>query len=96
MPRIRQYEDKYIQEDLLKEIGSRCVWAGFKTNEELGNALGVTGASIGNYKRDPGKIQLKTMQRMVTALKLDPGVVLRFLGYSNRDIKNFAKEYCNE
>ena len=52
--------------------------------------------SVGNYKRDPGKIKLKTMQRMVTALKLDPGVVLRFLGYSNRDIKNFAKEYCNE
>lgn len=94
MPRIRQYEDKYIKEDLLKEIGARCVWAGIRTNEELGNAVGVTGASIGNYKRDPGKIQLKTMRSMVAALKLDPGVVLRFLGYSTQDIKKFAKEYA--
>ena len=93
MPRIRQYEDKYIKEDLLKEIGARCVWAGIRTNEELGNAVGVTGASIGNYKRDPGRIQLKTMRSMVAALKLDPGVVLRFLGYSTQDIKKFAKEY---
>lgn len=92
MPRIRQYEEKYIQDDLLKEIGSRCVWAGFKTNEELGNAVGVTGASIGNYKRDPGKIKMKTMQRMVTTLKLDPGVVLRFLGYTSQDIRKFVKE----
>lgn len=92
MPRIRQYEDKYIKEDLLKEIGARCVWAGFKTNEDLGKAVGVTGASIGNYKRDPGKIQLKTMRSMVAALKLDPGVILRFLGYSAQDIKKFARD----
>lgn len=93
MPRIRQYEEKYAQDDFLKEIGSRCVWAGFQTNEDLGKAIGVSAASAGNYKRDPGRIRLDTMQLMVKKLKLDPGIVLRFLGYSNNDIRTFAKEY---
>lgn len=93
MPKIRQYADKYAQDDFLKELGSRCVWAGFQTNEDLGKAIGTCGASVGNYKKDPGRIRLDTMQKMVKTLKLDPGVVLRFLGYSSQDIRKFAKEY---
>ena len=92
MPKIRQYADKYAREEFLKEIGSRCVWVGIQTNEDLGKAIGISGASAGNYKRDPGRIRLDTMQKMVQTLKLDPGVVLRFLGYTSQDIRKFAKE----
>ena len=93
MPKIRQYADKYAQDDFLKELGSRCVWAGYQTNEDLGKAIGTCGASVSNYKKDPGRIRLDTMQKMIKTLKLDPGVVLRFLGYSSQDIRKFAKEY---
>ena len=92
MPKIRQYAEKYAQDDFVKEIGAKSVWAGFHTNEELGNAVGVSAASVGNYKRDPSKIQIKTMQKLISVLQLDPGIVLRFLGYSTQDIRKFAKD----
>jgi hypothetical protein len=93
MPKIRQYTEKYAQDDFVKEIGAKSVWAGFRTNEELANAVGVSAASVGNYKRDPGKIQIKTMQKMISVLRLDPEIVLRYLGYSTQDIKKLAKNY---
>lgn len=92
MPRIRQYADKYAQDDFLKEIDSRCVWAGFRTNEDLGSAVGVSNDTVRNYKKDPGRIRLDVLRKMVQKLKLDPGIVLRFIGYSNQDIRKFAKE----
>ena len=93
MPRIRQYADKYARDDFLKEIDSRGVWAGFRTNEDLGNAVEVSATTVGNLKRDPGRIRLDVLRLMVQILKLDPGIVLRFIGYSSQDIRKFAKEY---
>ena len=93
MPKIRQYAEKYAHDDFVKEIGAKSVWAGFQTNEELGNAVGVSATSVGNYKRDPGKIKIKTMQKMISVLRLDPEIVLRYLGYSTQDIKKLAKNY---
>lgn len=92
MPRIRQLADQYAQSDFIREINARSAWEGMEKNDDLGKALGVTGQSIGNYKRDPGRIQLKTMQKLVKALKPNPAIVLRFLGYSNQEIRKFAKE----
>lgn len=49
--------------------------------------------TIGVYKQDPGKMQLKTLSRFVAALKPDPGVILRLLGYSEKEIRAFAREW---
>lgn len=94
MPRIRQKAEEYAQADFLNEIGSRCVWAGIKTNEELGNAIGVSANTVGNFKRDPGRIRVDVLQKMVQKLRLNPMIVLIYLGYSSQDIRKFAKEIC--
>jgi hypothetical protein len=93
MPRIRQYADKYLRDDLLREIDVRCAWNGIKTNKALGDALGVTDMTIGNFRREPGARQIVLLQKMVKVLKPNPGPVLMFLGYSEKEIKKFAKEY---
>ena len=93
MPRIRQYADKYLRDDLLREVDVRCAWNGIKTNKALGDALGVTDMTIGNFRREPGARQIVLLQKMVKVLKPNPGPVLLFLGYSEKEIKKFAKEY---
>lgn len=91
MPRIRQLADQYAKADLQREIDVRCAYQGFKTNEELGKAMDVCCSSVGNYKKEPDKMQVKILRRMVQVLQPDPGILLKFLGYSSKDIKAFAK-----
>jgi hypothetical protein len=93
MPRIRQYADKYLRDDLLREIDVRCAWHGIRSNKALGDALGVTDMTVGNFRREPGARQIVLLQKMVKVLKPNPGPVLMFLGYSEKEIKKFAKEY---
>lgn len=92
MPRIRQYQEKYAEEDFIRELDARCGWAQLKTQNEIGKAIDVSGASIGNYRKQPGKIKLETMQKIVKVLKFSPGIILRYLGYSQQEIRKFAKE----
>lgn len=93
MPRIRQKAQTYAEEDFLREVLSRCAWAGIKNNEALGDALGVSGNTVGNFKRDPGRIRVDILRQMVQKLKLDPFIVLCFLGYTTKDVRKFAKNY---
>ena len=53
----------------------------------------VTDMTIGNFRREPGARQIVLLQKMVKVLKPNPGPVLLFLGYSEKEIKKFAKEY---
>lgn len=92
MPRIMQYKEKYAEEDFVRELDARCAWERLKTQEEIGKAIGVSGPSIGNYRNKPGKIKLETMQKIVKVLKFNPGIILRYLGYSQQEIRKFAKE----
>lgn len=92
MPRIRQNNLTYQKKDFLLEIDVRCAYAGLKSNEDVGKLLGITGRTVANHRENPGKMQVCVLQKMIKTLKLDPGVVLRFLGYSNQDIRKFAKE----
>ena len=93
MPKTEMNYRQVAQDDFLKEVDSRCVWAGYRTNEALGKAVGVTGRTIGNHKQEPGKMKVEVLQGLVKTLQLSPVVVLRYLGYSTQDIRKFAKEY---
>lgn len=92
MPKLRQLEGQYNERDFLREIEARSAWHGLSTNEQLAKKLGTSGMTVGNYKKDPSKIRLETMQKMVKALDPDIRVVLKYLGYTDKQIKNFAKE----
>lgn len=93
MPKIRQYADLYAQRDFWREIDRRCPDAGVQSNNNaaLARAVGTADVTIGVYKQDPGKMQLKTLSRFVSVLKPDPGVILRLLGYSDKEIKAFRE-----
>lgn len=89
MPRIRQYNEKYILNDFIAEVNAQRARFGYNTQQELGEALDLCQGTVGNYLRNPDSIRLGTLRKMCQTLKLDPVVVLKVLGYTTADIKKF-------
>ncbi len=79
---------------LVVEIQKRCLDSGADARRipaYLAEKIDVCESSGRNYIKAPGKIQLDIMRRMVQKLSPDIGVVLRFLGYTEKEIRRFAK-----
>lgn len=92
IPRIKQKSDEYALSDFVSEINARCAWYGLTSQAEIGKKLGVCQATVGNYLRKPETIRLDAFRAMVKQLRLDPVIVLKMLGYSQRDINNISKK----
>lgn len=103
MPRIRQLADKYAEADRKKaekefwrDIDHQGLDLGLKSNNKIGNALDLSGACIGKYREDPNKIPVKTMRKMVEVFKPSIPVLLKFLGYTEKEIRAFATGYITQ
>lgn len=90
MPRIRQYEDKYMNEDFVREVRARTGYFNMK-QYDLAEAIGICQGSVSNYLRDPERIGIKELRSLVKVLKLSPETVLRFLGYSTKEINTWKE-----
>lgn len=96
MPRIRQYAERDALKDFLAEVNAQCGRFGYKSQASLGGALGVCQSTAGNYLRRPETIPLGTLRAFVKALRLDPVVVLKAVGYSTKDIKKGLERYVQQ
>ena len=99
MPRIRQLAEKYAAEDaekakenFMEELDHQKYLNGYRSDRNLADTLGISAPSIGRYRKNPGTMQIETMQKFVALLKPDISVVLRLLGYSEKEIRAFAKQ----
>ena len=93
MPRIRQYAERDAMKDFLGEINAQRARFGYNTCEEFGKAIGVCTKSAWNYLNEPGRIRFDSLRAIVKAIRPDPGILLKALGYTTQDIKKLAKEY---
>lgn len=93
MPRIRQYAERDAMKDFVGEINAQRARYGYNSSQEFGKAIGVCQKSACNYLNDPDTIRVGTLRVIVKAIKPNPGIVLKALGYSTQDIKKLAKEY---
>ncbi|MBQ7355383.1 MAG: helix-turn-helix transcriptional regulator [Clostridia bacterium] len=57
--------------------------------KELAAEVGVEPSWMSRLLAEPGNLSADRLRKIVRALGLDPGVVLRFLGYGEREIKKF-------
>lgn len=86
MPKIAAKEPIYAENQFIRHVESRAAWFGFSNADVLGPKVDITGATVRQYRKNPGKMQLRTLQAYIKLLKLDPQIVLRYLGYSQREI----------
>lgn len=93
MPRIQQYAARYTAEDFWKEINRCCPLAGIQSenSEALGEKTGVSGHTIRNYKKRLEIMRFDVLQKLVSTLHPDPAVILKTLGYSEKEIRAFVK-----
>lgn len=78
--------DDPVQE-FLAEINAQCWRFGYKTQSSLGEALGISQVTAGKYLRDPADMKFATLRKLIRTLRPDPVIVLKALGYSDRDIE---------
>ena len=102
MPRIRQYAEKYAEQDqknaemaFWKNVKVRCVEQDIDTWTALGEQTGISKSSMRVYKSDAGKMQLGTMRTIIGVIKPDIPTLLQLLGYSEKEIRAFVKSYEN-
>ena len=88
MPRIRQYEEKYSNEDFLREIRSKQGYYNLRTQEELGNAMGLPKSTMRKRLINPESLTIQDLRSMIRVLNLSPVAVLKFLGWSDKAIKS--------
>ena len=93
MPRIRQYAERDAMKDFIGEINAQRARFGYDAQRSLAPVIGVCQATAGNYIRNPETIPFGVLRAIVKAVKPDPGILLKALGYTTQDIKKLAKEY---
>ena len=76
-------------EAFIQEINAQCWRFGYKTQESLGKALGISQVTAGKYLKDPSDMKFAVLRKLIRTLKPDPAVVLKALGYPDRDIQKF-------
>ena len=92
MPRIRQYAEKYSNEDFLREIRSKQGYYNLRTQEELGNAMGIPKSTMRKRLINPESLTIQDLRSMIRVLNLSPVAVLKFLGWSDKAIKSALGE----
>ena len=95
MPRIRQYAERDAMKDFVGEINAQRARNGYKTDVDFGRVIGVCAKTVWNYTNDPGSIRFNVLRAIVKAIRPDPGILLKALGYTTQDIKKLAKEYTS-
>lgn len=81
--------------EFLAEVNAQCWRYGYKTQESLGNAIGVSQVTAGVYLRDPRNMAFSTLRKLVKAIKPDPIVLLKAVGYTTADIRKLRR-YVND
>ena len=94
MSRIRQYAERYAVDDFWKEIDRCCPMAGIKSNNAsaLGKRIGEGRQTLLNYKKGKTEMRVSILRKLVTTLHPNPAVILKTLGYSEKEIRAFARE----
>lgn len=91
MPRIRQKAETYRNEDFRRDVLARLALLGIQQHD-LAEHLGVCDGTISVMLKNPEKIQVERLRKMIAFLGLEPASILRFAGFSAKDIKKEVLE----
>lgn len=96
MAKLEHVAEQDSIQAFVSEVNAQCWRYGYKTQESLGNAIGVSQVTAGKYLRDPARMAFSTLRKLVKAIKPDPVLLLKAVGYTAADIKNLQKELCKQ
>ena len=91
MPRIYQNKEKYALEDFQREIRQQQGYYNLMSVRSLARAMDVPHSTLNPKLKAPQKLTVEDLQKLVSVLHPDIGILLTLLGYSNHDICRFKK-----
>lgn len=83
MPRIRQNAQQYARDDFLREVRVRMAYLNIPCNQDLADLAGIPNSTLTGKLKEPDKLTVDQLRRIVQVIDPDPEVLLKFLG-SNR------------
>lgn len=86
MPRIRQLSSEYRAKDFRLAVKGRLAINGL-TQKDLAGKLAISEAQVSTLLHNPDGLTAERLRETIEYLRLPPGDVLRFLGYSEKQIK---------
>lgn len=90
MAKLEHVAERDSIQDFLGEVNAQCWRYGYKTQESLGAALGISQVTAGKYLRDPRTMAFSTLRKLVKVLKPDPIILLKAVGYTSADIRKLV------
>ena len=79
MPRIRQKENEYRNEDFRREVLSRLAYLGLNQTD-LAEHMEISKPTMSGLLHCPDKISVARLRKIINYLQLEPETVLRLLG----------------
>lgn len=86
MPRIREYKEAYDCSDFCSEVRSQMGRFDI-TQGEFARRSDIPEATFCKRMKDPLKFSVSELRRIVKQGRLDLFVVLRFIGYEDKEIR---------
>lgn len=91
MPRIYQNSEKYTIEDFRRNIRQQQGYYDLMSVRSLAKAMGVPHTTLSPKLKDPLKLTVEEIQKLVSVLHPDIDILLALLGYSRQEIKRFKE-----
>lgn len=87
MPRIAQYAEKYAKEDFQREVRVKQGYHDLMSLRALGDASGIPHSTLWAKLKDPDKLEVSDLRKLVKTICPDPLILLALVGYSKQDLK---------
>lgn len=87
MPKLRQLEGKYAEDDFRREIRIRQGYYDLMSQQALAEYAGLPRTTLAKRLSDPDGMTVEELRKLVNAIKPDPAIVLGLLGYGKKEIR---------
>lgn len=91
MPRIYQNADKYAVADFQQEVRRQQGHYDLMSVRALAGAMGVPHTTLNPKLKEPKRLTVEELQKLVPVIHPDIGILLTLLGYSKQEIKRFKE-----
>lgn len=98
MPKLKVKAGEYAREDFAKELRKNMIDRNIESVKELADMVGMDGRTMYRRMDDVDQLRVSELAALKTVLSPNPVLLLRVLGYTNKEIKEAVspmfKENC--
>ena len=96
MPRIHQNAQKYAVADFQKDVRRQQGVYNLMSVRSLAGAAGIPHTTLNPKLKEPGRLTVEDIQKLVAVIHPNIEILLTLLGYSRQEIKRFKEASNNE